>query len=168
MAAAMHRCSHQEESKQTWQRDGKKCSDHCCSAAPLALFSSPSLLYLIHPLCHCPLPSPSRLCFQSCFACWSASLHTIAKDMVGCGAMGEENTRSEYCTCIYFSVQCANAVQVLHLLKMSTHLFVIINHLSSSRPYLFLVRRSHSRHNLQSHCHVNGVSNIFSKGSLAF
>ena len=38
MAAAMHGCSHQRGSKQTWQRRGKKRSNHCWSAQPLPLF----------------------------------------------------------------------------------------------------------------------------------
>lgn len=48
MAAAMHRCSHQGESKQTWQQNGKKCSNRCQSGAlllPLPLSTSISSLF---------------------------------------------------------------------------------------------------------------------------
>lgn len=48
MAAAMHRCSHQGESKQTWQQNGKKCSSHYQSLLFLSLYLY--LLYLMRPL----------------------------------------------------------------------------------------------------------------------
>lgn len=48
MAAAMHRCSHQGESKQTWQQNGKKCSSHYQGLLFLSLCLY--LLYLMRPL----------------------------------------------------------------------------------------------------------------------
>lgn len=72
MAAAMHRCSHQGESKQTWQQNGKKCSHHCWSTLPLHLFF---FLSLLHPLFLCLLPLPGRLFFYP--VCWSVSLPDI-------------------------------------------------------------------------------------------
>lgn len=46
MAAAMHRCSHQGESKQTWQQHGKKYRKQCSSTLPLVLFLTLSFLCL--------------------------------------------------------------------------------------------------------------------------